>query len=203
MSAVSGRAIRWFAIHSACLALSLGGIIAYIAVGGFRWPATQAHVFPLIPLVGIPVDGKVLVIPDSNPDWARLEDLGTLDQEAIDRRGEVRQLFARDRMGIFVPRLLRDARRRGLGVLNRAAGIQWVPKVQIAVGEPEVRYAYALVWPHAFLWLTLPTALLALNSVYRAWVRRRRRRLGRCAVCGYSLRGLVEPRCPECGTVFA
>lgn len=26
---------------------------------------------------------------------------------------------------------------------------------------------------------------------------------GRCAQCGYDLRGLREPRCPECGTVFA
>ena len=25
---------------------------------------------------------------------------------------------------------------------------------------------------------------------------------GHCAVCGYNLRGLPEPRCPECGTAF-
>jgi hypothetical protein len=30
--------------------------------------------------------------------------------------------------------------------------------------------------------------------------RRSRRRRGECPVCGYSLRGLPVPRCPECGT---
>ncbi len=33
--------------------------------------------------------------------------------------------------------------------------------------------------------------------------RRRRRRLGLCIACGYSLVGLTEPRCPECGRGFA
>ncbi len=27
-------------------------------------------------------------------------------------------------------------------------------------------------------------------------------RAGRCAKCGYDLRGTIEPRCPECGTPF-
>lgn len=30
--------------------------------------------------------------------------------------------------------------------------------------------------------------------------RRHRRRKGLCLECGYNLRGLPEPRCPECGT---
>jgi hypothetical protein len=29
-----------------------------------------------------------------------------------------------------------------------------------------------------------------------------RRLQGRCEKCGYDLRGLPEPRCPECGTAF-
>jgi len=41
-----------------------------------------------------------------------------------------------------------------------------------------------------------------------AWLHARRmrtkiRRLeGRCEKCNYDLRGLPEPRCPECGTPF-
>lgn len=35
------------------------------------------------------------------------------------------------------------------------------------------------------------------------FVRRRRRRTrGLCVACGYDLTGLIEPRCPECGTKF-
>jgi len=33
----------------------------------------------------------------------------------------------------------------------------------------------------------------------RALLRRRRRRRGQCCKCGYVLKGLTEPRCPECG----
>lgn len=32
--------------------------------------------------------------------------------------------------------------------------------------------------------------------------RRRRRKLGQCVKCGYSLKGLTEPRCPECNTPY-
>src|SRR5436309_1373752 len=33
----------------------------------------------------------------------------------------------------------------------------------------------------------------------KAWVRRRRRRLGLCLRCGYDLRGSPSGACPECG----
>ncbi len=32
--------------------------------------------------------------------------------------------------------------------------------------------------------------------------RRKRKKLGLCVKCGYNLRGLTEPRCPECNTPF-
>jgi hypothetical protein len=37
---------------------------------------------------------------------------------------------------------------------------------------------------------------------YRREGRKLRRLQGRCEKCGYDLRGLPEPRCPECGTPF-
>lgn len=46
-----------------------------------------------------------------------------------------------------------------------------------------------LLWPPA-------------RAAIRAQIVRRRRRRGECAACGYSLRGLPEPRCPECGTAI-
>jgi hypothetical protein len=48
--------------------------------------------------------------------------------------------------------------------------------------------AAPLCWP----------ALLLARRTTRAWVGRRRRRAGRCAGCGYELRGSTG-RCPECG----
>ena len=45
-------------------------------------------------------------------------------------------------------------------------------------------------------------ALLSYTSVVSVYRIRRRRKLGLCLSCGYSLHGLTEPRCPECGTPF-
>jgi len=41
-----------------------------------------------------------------------------------------------------------------------------------------------------------------LYRVTRSFFRRRGERPGWCVACGYDLRGLNEPRCPECGTPF-
>jgi hypothetical protein len=41
-----------------------------------------------------------------------------------------------------------------------------------------------------------------LYRLTRNHVRERRYQAGYCGVCRYSLRGLTEPRCPECGTSF-
>lgn len=45
-------------------------------------------------------------------------------------------------------------------------------------------------------------AILALHVIIwrRQAIRARRRNDGPCTNCGYSLRGLTVPRCPECGT---
>jgi hypothetical protein len=46
--------------------------------------------------------------------------------------------------------------------------------------------------------------LLGAGAFLAGWKlgRRVRRLEGRCARCGYSLKDLPEPRCPECGTPF-
>jgi hypothetical protein len=57
-----------------------------------------------------------------------------------------------------------------------------------------IRLPFCLI---AGLFGAYPTWQLAL------WNRKiRRRRRGLCVYCGYDLRGLVEPRCPECGMAF-
>ena len=53
-------------------------------------------------------------------------------------------------------------------------------------------------WALLPLFATYP-AVVFIRGPLRRW---RRRRRGLCLNCGYNLRGLPEPRCPECGTEF-
>jgi len=46
------------------------------------------------------------------------------------------------------------------------------------------------------------TATLLFIFLPPAFRRHKRIRLGLCLHCGYSLHGLTEPRCPECGVEF-
>jgi len=45
-------------------------------------------------------------------------------------------------------------------------------------------------------------ATAALLVMHRKGRSARRRRAHQCTECGYDLWGLIEPRCPECGTPF-
>jgi hypothetical protein len=65
----------------------------------------------------------------------------------------------------------------------------------------ETRLPYLPIWKG----IAINTAIYALAwhtllFSSRAFVRRRRRRAGRCARCGYDLVGVPRPLCPECGT---
>ena len=56
---------------------------------------------------------------------------------------------------------------------------------------------------HVPLWI--PSALFAGvlgPTCVGCHRRRKRKKLGLCVKCGYNLKGLTEPRCPECGTSF-
>jgi len=63
-------------------------------------------------------------------------------------------------------------------------------KQMIAVAVP--------LWMPTFLFASLCFAFLYLPS-HRC---RKRKKLGLCLKCGYNLRGLTRPRCPECNTPF-
>ena len=58
---------------------------------------------------------------------------------------------------------------------------------------------------HVGFHILVPGSVAALFFVLgvRRWRRHERRlRMGECIGCGYNLRGLTEPRCPECSTEF-
>ena len=55
------------------------------------------------------------------------------------------------------------------------------------------------LWLPALVLMIYPMTVFVLRGPLR---RRRRRKRGLCVACGYNLRGLHEPRCPECGREF-
>ncbi len=91
----------------------------------------------------------------------------------------------------------------GYAPFGWASTQRWPQSVTVATYDPIDRFALPLmpIWP-GFLLNTFFYALLmfAPARAVRALVRVRRRRRGRCAVCGYDRDGLA-PRatCPECG----
>jgi hypothetical protein len=57
-----------------------------------------------------------------------------------------------------------------------------------------------LIWPGILINSIFYAALWMMTLIAPGMLRRRwRRRCGRCAACGYDLRGQIEARCPECG----
>jgi hypothetical protein len=65
---------------------------------------------------------------------------------------------------------------------------------------PSTRLTDLLVFAAFVLWLPEFAAL----HIFRCYFLRNHQkdRFTRCGVCGYILRGLTEPRCPECGERF-
>ena len=61
------------------------------------------------------------------------------------------------------------------------------------------KYKYVCL---AFLVISVLVFCATLQARFVYYKRMSREVLGRCASCGYDLRGLTDPRCPECGTLF-
>ena len=74
-------------------------------------------------------------------------------------------------------------------VARRARASERLEQLGITVGIPKAATVQIALGVVALIALVEPDAVAA----------RLRRRRGRCPRCGYSLRGLTEPRCPECG----
>ena len=59
------------------------------------------------------------------------------------------------------------------------------------------RVLFVSLWVPCLVFAALPA--YRISPIYR---RRKRKKLGLCLNCGYSLKGLTEQRCPECNTHF-
>lgn len=85
---------------------------------------------------------------------------------------------------------------------------RWNVRLAAAFGGiAGLTWAVAAAW--AWTWYSVPGALVALPMTATAaacfgwWMVLQTSRRGdnetRCRACGHILRGLTEPRCPECG----
>jgi hypothetical protein len=105
-------------------------------------------------------------------------------------------------------------RLQGLGILWRKdmpltycplpswVTVSWPAPAPFPEGRGRWSAIYAPIWVWLLVLWAYPLGKLVLALRARLLVPWRRRRHGLCVRCGYSLRGLPEPRCPECGTPF-
>jgi hypothetical protein len=77
---------------------------------------------------------------------------------------------------------------------------------KVSTASASVAAVRASDWSGAFkfaVFTVLIYGAVLLGGALGSWVSRRHRyESGYCQRCGYSLSGLPEPRCPECGTPF-
>ncbi len=86
---------------------------------------------------------------------------------------------------------MRTANRVITAALGLAAAAAWV----FTVLQARARYTV----PAAYLACAITLTAVACYGWFLVWLGDRRDRETRCRRCGYILRGLREPRCPECG----
>jgi hypothetical protein len=110
-------------------------------------------------------------VVDFGPTFTVSTSRGTLGLQYSRVGSPINLLASKD---LSFPGFKRRTTLRGLGIINYYVSL-WIPFV---------------------LFATYPTIAFIRGPV-RRW---RRRRRNECVHCGYVLKGLPEPKCPECGS---
>ena len=72
----------------------------------------------------------------------------------------------------------------------------------VNVGLPSAAGSYTPTFLRPIRVVATTPIILCAMFAYAVFTRRKEDPYNRCLQCGYILRGLVEPRCPECNTPF-
>ena len=87
--------------------------------------------------------------------------------------------------------------RNALAILSFVGMVVLIAWPSRQSGVPSTVLTRVPFWVLRLLFLLFASTLIAC-----AVGSRRRPKPGFCDQCGYNLKGLTEPRCPECGTTF-
>jgi len=196
------RPVRTFALVIAAIAVALTSCMSYVMPLSVTLPATDRHC-----VVAHWFDGRMRVFWIQSPDDPiRIQRRPgyppvLLDvvspwpgEESVDR---ILTLKPPDRSGLL------GRIRASFWIGSRrdapAFGFQWPWRYRprgLGVPPVAIRFVRFPMWVPGLL-LLVPAAI----AVHRGPRRQRHRfERGLCAACGYDLRGLPEPRCPECGS---
>ncbi|MBU0717865.1 MAG: hypothetical protein KJ749_06410, partial [Planctomycetes bacterium] len=192
------RILHWFAIvirTSIALVLALAAIIT-----GLAWAANWVFPLAVLQTVGLANRGNLQGVTWNVSYWP---------SEGYPRISiGVREGSA----GLNWYWVNREARGRSL---RRFYGGPWPAEIRtenlttpykrvVADGSSDEYLSRSMLFLELPLWgLTVVLGAYPTGVLYRGPIRRwRRRRRGLCLKCGYDLRLLTEPRCPECANPF-
>lgn len=195
---INGR-VEWGAIESTALSRLRGSMKSLLQI--VRWVIDTCLAIPLSIFVTVLLFIGVFIPALPFLLWARALDRGVrrlipelVEHESVLRADDVSSEFRRNGWALNEDKLF---------VAMLVLSVAWLGAVRYRAGyETMVMWVYPLIWAVATVNMLLATVPLLIRRRLRSWVLNElcRRGVPICTTCGYSTRGILGWRCPECGT---